>query len=201
MVMKRVLIDNGHGINTPGKHSPDGLLREYEFNRTIAVGILEHLALRDIDAELVVPELEDISLIERCRRVNEASLIFGVENTILISIHANAAGNGSQWMNATGWCAYTSPGETEADKIARYLYRAARHYLPGHKIRCDHSDGDPDFEAPFYLLKHTYCPAVLTENLFMDAYPDYQFLMSNAGKRSIVNLHVEGIIDYLRFAK
>jgi len=201
MVMKRVLIDNGHGINTPGKHSPDGLLREYEFNRTIAVGILEHLALRDIDAELVVPELEDISLIERCRRVNEASLIFGVENTILISIHANAAGNGSQWMNATGWCAYTSPGETEADKIARYLYRAARHYLPGHKIRCDHSDGDPDFEAPFYLLKHTYCPAVLTENLFMDAYPDYQFLMSNAGKRSIVNLHVEGIIDYLRFTK
>lgn len=201
MVMKRVLIDNGHGVNTPGKRSPDGLLREYEFNRTIAVGILEHLALRDIDAELVVPELEDISLIERCRRVNEASLIFGVENTILISLHANAAGNGSQWMNATGWCAYTSPGETEADKIAKYLYRAARHYLPGHKIRCDHSDGDPDFEAPFYLLKHTYCPAVLTENLFMDAYPDYQFLMSNAGKRSIVNLHVEGIIDYLRFAK
>ena len=199
--MKRVLIDNGHGVNTPGKRSPDGLLREYEFNRTIAVGILEHFALRDIDAELVVPELEDISLIERCRRVNEASLIFGVENTLLISIHANAAGNGSQWMNATGWCAYTSPGETEADKIAKYLYRAARHYLPGHKIRCDHSDGDPDFEAPFYLLKHTYCPAVLTENLFMDAYPDYQFLMSNAGKRSIVNLHVEGIIDYLRFAK
>jgi len=199
--MKRVLIDNGHGVNTPGKRSPDGLLREYEFNRTIAVGILEHLALRDIDSELVVPELEDISLIERCRRVNEASLIFGVENTILISIHANAAGNGSQWMNATGWCAYTSPGETEADKIAKYLYRAARHYLPGHKIRCDHSDGDPDFEAPFYLLKHTYCPAVLTENLFMDAYPDYQFLMSNAGKRSIVNLHVEGIIDYLRFTK
>lgn len=199
--MKQVLIDNGHGVNTPGKRSPDGLLREYEFNRTIAVGILEHLALRDIDAELVVPELEDISLIERCRRVNEASLIFGIENTILISIHANAAGNGSQWMNATGWCAYTSPGETEADKIAGHLYRAARHYLPGHKIRCDHSDGDPDFEAPFYLLKHTYCPAVLTENLFMDAYPDYQFLMSNAGKRSIVNLHVEGIIDYLRFAK
>ena len=199
--MKRVLRDNGHGVNTPGKRSPDGLLREYEFNRTIAVGILEHFALRDIDAELVVPELEDISLIERCRRVNEASLIFGVENTLLISIHANAAGNGSQWMNATGWCAYTSPGETEADKIAKYLYRAARHYLPGHKIRCDHSDGDPDFEAPFYLLKHTYCPAVLTENLFMDAYPDYQFLMSNAGKRSIVNLHVEGIIDYLRFAK
>lgn len=199
--MKRVLIDNGHGVNTPGKRSPDGLLREYEFNRTIAVGILEHLALRDIDAELVVPELEDISLIERCRRVNEASLIFGVENTILISIHANAAGNGSQWMNASGWCAYTSPGETEADKIAKYLYRAARHYLPGHKIRCDHSDGDPDFEAPFYLLKHTYCPAVLTENLFMDAYYDYKFLMSNAGKRSIVNLHVEGIIDYLRFAK
>ena len=199
--MKKILLDNGHGIETPGKRSPDGVLREYAYNREIARAIHQHLQLRGIESELVVPEETDVSLYERCRRINVAAMRNGIADTAVISIHVNAAGNGSQWMNATGWCAYTSPGETEADKIAKYLYRAARHYLPGHKIRCDHSDGDPDFEAPFYLLKHTYCPAVLTENLFMDAYPDYQFLMSNAGKRSIVNLHVEGIIDYLRFAK
>lgn len=32
----KVLIDNGHGINTPGKQSPDGRLREYEYARLIA---------------------------------------------------------------------------------------------------------------------------------------------------------------------
>ena len=31
-----VLIDNGHGIDTPGKRSPDGKLREYKYCRQIA---------------------------------------------------------------------------------------------------------------------------------------------------------------------
>ena len=32
----KILLDNGHGIDTPGKRSPDGLLREYAWNRLIA---------------------------------------------------------------------------------------------------------------------------------------------------------------------
>ena len=32
----KVLIDNGHGSNTPGKCSPDGQLREYAYTREIA---------------------------------------------------------------------------------------------------------------------------------------------------------------------
>ena len=27
----KILIDNGHGIDTPGKRSPDGVLREYAY--------------------------------------------------------------------------------------------------------------------------------------------------------------------------
>ena len=40
-----------------------------------------------------------------CRRL-------GKDNVILISIHANAAGHGDRWYDATGWCAYTSKGNT-----------------------------------------------------------------------------------------
>ena len=29
----KILIDNGHGVETPGKRSPDGILREYAWNR------------------------------------------------------------------------------------------------------------------------------------------------------------------------
>ena len=50
------------------------------------------------------------------------------------------------------------------------------------KIRKDMTDGDPDKESGFYILKHTKCPAVLTENLFQDNKEDVGFLLSEEGK-------------------
>ena len=47
---------------SPGKRSPDGRFREYKYNREIAAAVVEHLKLRGYDAELLVPEEEDISL-------------------------------------------------------------------------------------------------------------------------------------------
>lgn len=46
----KILIDNGHGIDTPGKRSPDGRFREYKYNREIAKAVVEHLQLRGYDA-------------------------------------------------------------------------------------------------------------------------------------------------------
>ena len=69
--------------------------------------------------------------------------------------------------------------------------------MPGMKIRKDMTDGDPDKESGFYMLKHTRCPAVLTENLFQDNREDVEFLLSEEGKRAIVSLHVWGIMKYL----
>ena len=36
----KILIDNGHGCNTPGKRSPDGRFREYAWVREIARAIV-----------------------------------------------------------------------------------------------------------------------------------------------------------------
>ena len=69
--------------------------------------------------------------------------------------------------------------------------------LDGWRMRFDYADGDPDKESAFYILKHTNCPAVLTENLFQDNREDVDYLLSDAGKQAIVRLHVKGIIDYL----
>lgn len=196
----KILIDNGHGVETPGKRSPDGRFREYKYNREIARAVVAHLVCRGYDAELLVPEDTDISLPERVRRANKLTCQIGrpVQDTILVSIHVNAAGNGSNWCNATGWCAYTYYGHSLSDELATCLYKAAQRNLPGHRIRTDYSDGDPDFEAAFYILKHTYCAAVLTENGFQDSELSLNFLQSNEGKRAIVALHVEGIIDYIK---
>ena len=67
----KILIDNGHGIDTPGKRSPDGSLREYAYNREIAAVIVAKLKEMGFDAELLVTEIEDISLKERVARVNK----------------------------------------------------------------------------------------------------------------------------------
>ena len=149
----KILIDNGHGVDTAGKRSPDGSLREYKYAREIAEKVVSELKKRGFDAERIVTEENDISLSERCRRVNSICDRVGTKNVILVSIHCNAAGNGSQWMNARGWEAWTSVGQTAADKMADCLYKAAEE--TDFKIRKDTTDGDPDKEGHLYILKHT----------------------------------------------
>lgn len=46
-----VLIDNGHGSDTPGKCSPDKSLREYKWAREIAARIENVLKTKGIDAD------------------------------------------------------------------------------------------------------------------------------------------------------
>ena len=194
----KILIDNGHGIQTKGKRSPDGQLLEYAYTRELARQIVTTLKARGYDAELLVPEDDDIPLSERVRRTNAHCQAFGKSNVILISLHLNAAGYGTKWMNATGWSCYTCKGQTESDRLADCLYKAAEQILENQVIRTDYArDGDPDWEEKFYILRHSLCPAVLTENFFMDSLYDRDFLLNEAGKQAIVDTHIEGIIKYL----
>ena len=193
----KILIDNGHGRETAGKRSPDGRLLEWSYNREIARRVVASLSSLGLDAELLVPEDEDISLYERCRRVNRLCLQLGKRNVCLVSIHVNAAGHGDKWYNAEGWCCYTSPGQTAGDVLANYLCQAALQNLPGHRMRFDYMDGDADQEAAFYILRHTACASCLTENGFMDCVRSCDFLLSDEGKQAIVDLHVQGIQEYV----
>ena len=193
----KILIDNGHGIQTKGKRSPDGKFLEYAYTREIARQVVTELKNKGYDAELLVPEDDDISLSERVRRTNAHCQAFGKTNVILISIHVNAAGDGSKWMNATGWSCYTCKGQTESDRLATCLYDAAIKNFPDKRIRTDFSDADSDWEEGFYILKKSLCPAVLTENFFMDKLSDRDYLQSEVGKQAIVDTHIEGIAEYL----
>ena len=193
----KIFIDNGHGMMTAGKRSPDGQFRESFYNREIARRVVSNLRDRGLDAELLVPEDDDISLAERVRRVNAACFLLGKQNVILVSIHVNAAGNGTKWLNATGWSVYTCKGQTASDKLAECLCQAAIKNFSGRRIRTDMSDGDMDWEEGFYILRKSLCVAVLTENFFMDSRDDLEYLQSRAGKQAVVDTHVEGIVEYL----
>lgn len=149
------------------------------------------------DVERIVTEDGDISLGERCRRVNRICRKLGTKNVILISIHANACGHGDAWNSARGWCAYTSKGTTKSDTICECIYKAAERTFTGMKIRKDKTDGDSDFESNFYILFHSLCPAVLTENFFYTNVDDVNFILSDTGKRAVVDVHYMGIVDYI----
>ena len=90
----KIILDFGHGKDTPGKKSPDCCLEEWKFNRELGMIIYEGLKKQGYNPVILVPEDIDIGLPERCARVNE---MCKVESCILISIHGNAAGNGSSW--------------------------------------------------------------------------------------------------------
>lgn len=186
-----VILDNGHGKETAVKRSPvwaDGSqLFEYEFNRDIVRRIAEKLEAENIPYRILVPEENDIGLSERARRANAIAKENGGKAYVL-SIHANAGGG-------TGWEVWTSPGQTAADKIATVFFEeAGREFTPdGWRMRADYSDGDPDKEANFTILIKTTCPAILTENFFMDTEKDCRFIMSDAGRERIANMHVAAI--------
>ena len=186
-----VILDNGHGKETAGKRSPiwsDGSqLFEWEFNRDIVRRIAEKLQADGIPYRVLVPEENDISFTERARRANEYAKEFNGKAYVL-SIHANAGGG-------TGWEVYTSPGQTPSDAIATVFFEeAGREFVPdGWRMRSDYSDGDPDKEANFAILTKTTCPAILTENFFMDTEKDCRFIMSEDGRERIANMHVAAI--------
>lgn len=194
----KILIDPGHGIDTPGKRSPDGLFREYLWNRQVADLILEGLVSAGVDASLVVTETNDVTLRNRVNRVNTICNRVGASNVLLVSVHANAAGNGSAWINAKGWSCYTSKGKTKSDQVAECLYDAFEAEFQDRKIRKDMSDGDRDWEENFYVLQKSKCPAVLLENFFYDNREECAWMLQEETKRRIAGAAVKGIIKYIK---
>ena len=195
-----VILDNGHGINTPGKCSPSKSLKEWEYNRDIVTRIKNVLTQLGIQYRILVPETKDISLTTRVKRANNIynELKQKGYHTILISVHVNAAGNGA-WEKATGWSAYTSKGKTKGDVLANAIYDAATKILTplNKKIRTDWSDKDPDYEENFTIITKTICPAVLTENFFMDSKTDCEWLLTEKGRQTIADIHIHGILNYI----
>lgn len=196
-----IILDNGHAKSTPGKRSPifdDGKTQffEYEFNRDIVKRISEKLEKLGIKYYIIVPELEeDIKLTKRANRANKICEKYGTGKCLLISVHANAAGNGKTWMKGRGWSVYTTKGVTKSDKIATIFFEEAEKLLPKYNmtIRKDMSDSDPDYESNFTIIYAALCPAILTENLFYDNKIDVDFLMSEEGRNVIADIHVNAI--------
>lgn len=178
-----ILIDNGHGRETPGKCSPDGRLREWYYNRKLARELSTYLDAAGIGNRIIVPEDTDVALKERIARVNR---IAASEPCVLVSLHVNAAGMGG-WHNARGFSAFVSPKGSEVSRrLAAALTEAMRRAGYGGN-RAVNRQGY--IERNLAVLNRSRCPAVLTENLFMDNREDLEFLLQDDTPGKLAAVH------------
>ena len=190
-MVKTWIISPGHGINTPGKCAPDKSFYEWKFNRKLVDRIAYYAEKEDIPLIILDYEDNDTSLGERVRKANKLG-----KNCCYMSIHVNAAGNGSKWMSARGWSIFTSKGFTKADPIAQIFVEEADKLLPivGSKVRrYSWKKYEQDFEENFYVLRNTIMPAILTENLFMDNKKDLEILQTEEGLDLLAQVHINAM--------
>ncbi|MCM1066088.1 MAG: N-acetylmuramoyl-L-alanine amidase [Muribaculaceae bacterium] len=186
-----IILDAGHGADTPGKRSPDGLHREWRWCRDVVGRIAGQLRAKGFDVRILVPEDADVPLAERCRRANA---IAAREPALLISVHNNAAGDGSRWLSASGFSAFVAPNASaRSQRLAALLTaEASAHGLLGN--RCTPREGY--WTASLAICRDTVCPAVLTENMFQDSRSDVALLASEEGREALARVHVDAVLKF-----
>ena len=189
-----VILDAGHGIDTPGKRSPvwsNGTqLFEWKFNRNIVDYIIGYLEVANISYVKLIEESQDISLKERVDRINSIFKEYKDKYKIyLVSIHGNAADNAP---TANGIEVFTSIGETKSDTIAEVFYSKLKNL--GWKMRPNRSNKGGK-EENFYILKNSHCPAVLTENGFYTNEEECKKMLEFYWQKEIALAHYKAIQD------
>ena len=204
-----VVLGTAHRLREPGKESCDGRLKECVYSRETATDVKARLEAKgyrvvidytplDLPKTMQSPSARQErqnELAMRVNFVNELCRQNGAVHVLYVSIHVNASSSDNQWHSACGWqvCVGTKAGE-QSKHLAGFLFDAAQ----ARWIRVRRPTQKQKYWAQsLYVLNNTQCPAVLTENMFQDNKNDVDFLLSDEGRKVIVDLHVEGIIRYI----
>lgn len=207
-----IILDDGHGLSTPGKRSPlfekevSSPLRtflpgdcfiENWFNQPV-VDLLDPM-FRDIGCQVwhTAPEHEDLSLrtrVERERYYFNKAMSEGKKKSIFISIHADAYEtviDGTPeliWTDrakGTGTFYYSDEGK----KLANYVVDSVC-FRNGLKNR-------GAMQANFFVLKNTNSVSVLLEGAFM-THPEEVLLLDSPEFQAKCAIGVkEGVLKYI----
>ncbi len=185
--MLKIGLDAGHGLNTSGKQTPDGI-KEWTLNDKVRDKVVQ--LLKDYDCEIVHTDnnegATDESLSSRVKTYTNA----GVD--VFVSIHHNAFNN--QWNNATGVEVFTDKNPTAADtRLAKLIYKNLPTYtgLKGRGIKAEN----------WWVINQNKIPAVLVEGGFMDSTIDYPVITSQNGQDGYARAVAEGLIEFLGLKK
>jgi N-acetylmuramoyl-L-alanine amidase len=182
----RIMLDAGHGYNTAGKRSPNGM-REYEFSRKVALfakNLLE--AYENVTVYFAHSDKMDVPLTNRTNAANNLKV------NAYVSIHANAYGE--TWNDAGGIETYTytsKPKEaTElAQKVQKYLITLTDLRNRGVKT------------ANFHVLRETKMTAILVECGFMTNQKEASLMLTEDFQKKCAEAIVKGIAEQYHLVK
>ncbi|MDO4608859.1 MAG: N-acetylmuramoyl-L-alanine amidase [Clostridia bacterium] len=185
--MIKIALDAGHGLNTAGKQTPDGI-KEWTLNDKVRDKVVQ--LLKDYDCEIIHTDNNegnvDETLASRVQRyINAGADVF-------VSIHHNAFNN--KWNNATGVEVFTDKNPTAADsRLAECIYKNLPKYtgLKGRGIKAEN----------WWVINQNRIPAVLVEGGFMDSKIDHPVITSENGQDGYARAVAEGLIEFLGLKK
>lgn len=180
-----------HGVNPPtaGKRTPvvPGLNRqiyENEFNRAAKNKFIEACMRQDFSVFDVKPELQDISISERVRRINSQNL------TLLVTFAYNAFG--TSFNSASGLEVYYSPSNikaTQSRQLAQDLYNQL--------IKGTEQNGRGVKTLNVGVLSNVNCPSSLIESGFMTNLREAQLMINPLFQTEVGEETCHGVCDYL----
>jgi N-acetylmuramoyl-L-alanine amidase len=193
-----VVLDAGHGLDTPGKRTPlfdDGsFMKENEFNRSVVRKIDSMLEKNEnIDVIFTVTEKRDVSLDERVRRANDAFAKFKniYDDIVLVSIHSNAYGDGSVFNGANGTSSHYYPANIEDKSFASVIHKnLTKETSPSSDRGIIGSD--------FQIIRESKMKAVLCENLFMTNFENAKLLRNDEFRDKTAKGIVDGLLEYFK---
>lgn len=182
-----IALDCGHGLNTAGKQTPDGI-KEWSLNDKVRDKVVALLS--DYDVEFVFPDNNEGVTDENLTSRRTMYVNKGV--AAAVSIHHNA--NTGSWNSATGVEVYTDKNATAKDKeLAKAIYErlVTNTGLRGRGVK----------EANWTVINQNAIPAVLVEGGFMDSKNDYKVITSDAGQEAYARAIADGLITFLGLKK
>lgn len=178
----KIALDAGHGLNTAGKQTPDGV-REWKLNDRVAYFLAEYL--KGYATTFRVDDTTgktDVALnARRNNAVNKGA-------NLLISIHHNAY-NG-KWNDVTGVEVYrhTLYSHKQAKELTSKLAEAISKET-GLKNRGAK-------RALFGVIATSKIPCILCEGGFMDSRNDNKVITSEEGQKAYAKAVADTIISY-----
>lgn len=182
---KIIAIDDGHGLETDGKRSPDGY-KENIFNHYTKEFLKLELKTQGFKIVDCSPTRSDNSLQDRCNRANNGNA------DVFVSIHYNAMGN--VWGKAEGIETFYHGGSKNGKKLATCVHKKL---MQGTKMRNRGVKADTTiYSSGFAVLRNTKMPAILPECGFMDNKEDRALMESTAYRKECAKEICQGICDY-----
>ncbi|WP_425057602.1 Sporulation-specific N-acetylmuramoyl-L-alanine amidase [Sporomusa carbonis] len=189
--MPKICIDPGHaGRNTdPGAVNPATGLQEADVTLIISRLVQKYLTAAGCEVMLTRTDWEQAETDNLSYRTELANS-WGAD--VFVSLHCNSASNPS----AAGFEVWTSPGQTQGDRLATCIYNQIAGEFPDRYGRVDYSDGDPDKESRFYVLTQTDAPACLVEMAFVSNAEEAALLANPTWQDRMARAIARGVTDY-----